>query len=251
MKVEPGLALVTGGASGLGEAVVHWLLTTQAGIGVIDLDSARLTALQTSHPERIVGAALDICDEAAVERFIDSAIARFGPLRICINAAGVGSMGATATPQGPLPMAEFRRPFEINVFGTFNVARLAAARMLHNTPQASGERGQIINVSSISAFQPFEGAAAYSASKAAVAALTRPMAHELARYGIRVNAIAPGIFDTPMLASLPPEVMQASVATVAFPPRCGTPEEFAAAVASLVGNPYFNGTVLRLDGAAR
>lgn len=251
MNTEHGLALVTGGASGLGEAAVRWLLTTHAGIAVIDRDGARLAALQASHPERIAGAALDVCDEAAVEQFMDAAIARFGPLRLCINAAGVGGMGATATPEGPLPMAEFRRIFEVNVFGTFNVARLAAARMLHNAPDESGERGQIINVSSISAFQPLEGAAAYSASKAAVAALTRPMAYDLAGYGVRVNAIAPGLFDTPMTASLPPDVMQKVAASIPFPQRSGTPDEFAAAIASLVGNRYFNGTVLRLDGAAR
>lgn len=245
------LALVTGGASGLGEAAVRWLLAADAFVAVIDRDSARLAALQAEQPQRIAGAALDVCDEAAVERFIDAAIARFGPLRLCIAAAGVGGVGATATPDGPLPMAEFRRIFEVNVFGTFNIARLAAARMLHNVPDAGGERGQIINVSSISAFQPMEGAAAYSASKAAVAALTRPMAHDLARYGIRVNAIAPGMFDTPMLGSLPPELKQALAASIPFPPRCGEPAEFAAAVASLVDNRYFNGTVLRLDGAAR
>ncbi|HSV46424.1 MAG TPA: SDR family NAD(P)-dependent oxidoreductase, partial [Ramlibacter sp.] len=221
-------------------------------VAVIDRDAARLRMVQTMAPERLATAAIDVSDEAAVAGFIDQAIARFGELRLCVNAAGVGGMGATATPEGPVPMAQVRRIFEVNLFGTFNVARLAAARMLHNRPEGdTGERGLIVNVSSISAFQPLEGAVAYSASKAAVAALTRPMAHDLARYGVRVNAVAPGLFETPMTASLPGELKAGLAASVPFPPRCGDPAEFAAAVASLAHNTYFNGTVLRLDGAAR
>nr|WP_315425832.1 SDR family NAD(P)-dependent oxidoreductase [uncultured Albidiferax sp.] len=252
MKIAQCLALVTGGASGLGEATVRWLLAENAFVAIIDQDAARLQAVQELAPERLTTAAVDVSDESAVSRFLDASIARFGELRLCVNAAGVGGFGATATPDGPVPMAEVRRIFEVNLFGTFNVARLAAARMLHNRPEGeSNERGLIVNVSSISAFQPLEGAAAYSASKAAVAALTRPMAYDLARHGIRVNAVAPGLFETPMLASLPPEVKAGLAASVPFPQRCGDPAEFAAAIASLAHNTYFNGTVLRLDGAAR
>ncbi|HSW06740.1 SDR family NAD(P)-dependent oxidoreductase [Aquabacterium sp.] len=252
MKLARRLALVTGGASGLGEATVQWLLAMDAFVAVIDKDATRLQAMQGLAPERLATAAIDVSDEVAVASFLDASIARFGELRLCVNAAGVGGLGATATPEGPLPMAELRRIFEVNLFGTFNVARLAAARMLHNRPEGEAdERGLIVNVSSISAFQPLEGAAAYCASKAAVAALTRPMAYDLARHGVRVNAVAPGIFETPMLASLPPDVKRDLAANVPFPQRCGKPAEFAAAVATLVDNPYFNGTVLRLDGAAR
>jgi len=252
MKLAQRLALVTGGASGLGEATVRWLLAEGACVAIIDRDTTRLRAVQGLAPERLSSAAIDVSDEDGVAAFMDRAIARFGELRLCVNAAGVGGMGATATPDGPLPMAEVRRIFEVNLFGTFNVARLAAARMLHNVPEGdANERGLIVNVSSISAFQPLEGAAAYCASKAAVAALTRPMAYDLARHGVRVNSVAPGIFETPMLASLPPDVKQQLAASIPFPPRCGEPAEFAAAIATLVHNTYFNGTVLRLDGAAR
>ena len=252
MKLAQRLALVTGGASGLGEATVRWLLSENAFVAVIDRDAERLRMVQATAPERLATAAIDVSDEDAVARFLDESIAHFGELRLCVNAAGVGGMGATATLDGPVPMAEVRRIFEVNLFGTVNVARLAAARMLHNRPEdESNERGLIVNVSSISAFQPLEGAAAYCASKAAVAALTRPMAYDLARHGVRVNAVAPGLFETPMTASLPADVKAALAASVPFPPRCGEPAEFAAAVASLAHNTYFNGTVLRLDGAAR
>jgi 3-hydroxyacyl-CoA dehydrogenase/3-hydroxy-2-methylbutyryl-CoA dehydrogenase len=244
-------AIVTGGASGLGAATVERLTEVGARVAILDVDGKRGEALARAD-SRVVFERADVTDEAATERAIDAVVARLGPIRVLVNAAGFGSMGATATAAGPLPLADFRRLVDVNLVGTFNVSRLVAARMIHNSPiGASGERGVIIHTASIAGVEGHAGMAAYSASKAGVIALTVPMALDLAPHGIRVCSIAPGLFDTPLLANLPPGMHEQLVRTIPFPQRGGQPPEFAALVASIVDNAYLNGCVIRLDACAR
>jgi NAD(P)-dependent dehydrogenase (short-subunit alcohol dehydrogenase family) len=251
MDISGSTAIVTGGASGLGAATVQRLVADGASVAILDIDATRGRALERADG-RVVFECADVTDEAATERAIESIAARLGPIRVLVNAAGFGSMGATATPSGPLPLAEFRRLIDVNLVGSFNVARLVAARMIHNAPVgASGERGVIIHTGSIAGIEGHAGMAAYSASKAGVIALTVPMALDLAPHGIRVCSIAPGLFETPLLVNLPPGVHEQLVRTIPFPPRGGQPPEFAALVATIVANAYLNGCVIRIDGCAR
>lgn len=252
MEFSGKAALVTGGASGLGEATVERLIAGGACVAIFDLNVERGTALAQRYGAQALFRQVDVADEQGAGQAIDDVVRAFGAIHICINAAGVGGVGPTLTEQGPLPLAEFRRPFEVNLFGTFNIARLAAAKMMHNEPVgASRERGVIVNTGSISGFEPPPGMVAYGSSKAAVAAMTSPMARDLARYGIRVCTIAPGIFETPMLASLPPGMHEQLVATVPFPVRGGEPAEYAQLVTAIIENAYLNAAVIRLDGGAR
>ena len=250
MDINGSAAIVTGGASGLGAATVERLLADGARVGILDVNAERGRALVRADG-RVLFEAVDVTDEAAAARAVDALAARLGPLRVLVNAAGFGAMGATATPDGPLPLAEFRRLVDVNLVGSFNVARLVAARMIHNVPLAGGERGVIVHTASIAGIEGREGMAAYAASKAGVIALTRPMAFDLAPYGIRVCSIAPGLFETPLLANLPPGMHDALLQTIPFPKRGGEPPEFAALVATIIGNAYLNGCVIRLDGCAR
>jgi NAD(P)-dependent dehydrogenase (short-subunit alcohol dehydrogenase family) len=251
MDIGGSTAIVTGGASGLGAATVQRLAADGASVAILDVDATRGRALERADG-RIVFECADVTDEAATTRAIEAVAARLGPVRILVNAAGFGAMGATATPSGPLPLTDFRRLIDVNLVGSFNVARLVAARMIHNTPVGtSGERGVIIHTGSIAGIEGHAGMAAYAASKAGVIALTVPMALDLAPHGIRVCSIAPGLFETPLLANLPPGVHEQLLRTIPFPPRGGEPAEFAALVTTIIGNGYLNGCVIRIDGCAR
>jgi NAD(P)-dependent dehydrogenase (short-subunit alcohol dehydrogenase family) len=247
MDVSGCTAIVTGGASGLGAATVARLAADGARVAILDIAAPRATL-----PPGVLFERADVTDAAACERALATIESHLGPIRVLVNAAGFGAMGATATPDGPLPLADFRRLVDVNLVGTFNVSRLVAARMIHNAPLgAHGERGVIVHTASIAGLEGHAGMAAYSASKAGVIALTQPMARDLAPHGIRVCSIAPGLFETPLLANLPAGMHEQLVQTIPFPQRGGEPPEFADLVATIVGNAYLNGCVIRLDGAAR
>ena len=240
-------ALVTGGASGLGEACVRALVAAKAAVTIADLNEARGEALAQELGALTQYCRTDVCDEADVLAALDEA----ERVDIVIHCAGIATAERALGKDGPLALDRFERVLRVNVIGTFNVNRLAAAMMVKNEPGPDGERGVIINTSSVAAFDGQIGQAAYSASKGAVAAMTLPLAREFARFGIRVLAIAPGLFRTPLLAGLPDEAMKQLASTVPFPSRLGDPSEFASLALHMIENRMLNGEVVRLDGALR
>lgn len=240
-------ALVTGGASGLGEACVRALVAAHAAVTIADLNEAKGEALAKELGALTQFCRTDVCDEADVLAALDEA----ERVDIVIHCAGIATAERTLGKDGPLALDRFERVLRVNVIGTFNVNRLAAAMMVKNEPGPDGERGVIINTSSVAAFDGQIGQAAYSASKGAVAAMTLPLAREFARFGIRVLSIAPGLFRTPLLAGLPDEAMKQLAATVPFPSRLGEPSEFASLAIHMIENRMLNGEVVRLDGALR
>jgi NAD(P)-dependent dehydrogenase (short-subunit alcohol dehydrogenase family) len=251
MQIEGSTFVVTGGASGLGAGSARMLAAAGANVVIGDLDEARGNALAAELGDRARFARTDVVDEASAKAIVGLAVATFGGLQGLVNCAGIVHGEKLVGKDGPHSLAGFRRAIDINLIGTFNVLRLAAAAMAKGTPNDEGERGVIVNTASVAAFDGQIGQAAYSASKAAVAGMTLPIARELARSGIRVMTIAPGTFETPMLASLPQEVRDSLGKMVPFPPRLGRPAEFAALVRAIVENPMLNGEVIRLDGAIR
>ncbi|WP_405001343.1 SDR family NAD(P)-dependent oxidoreductase [Geochorda subterranea] len=250
MRVAGAVALVTGGASGLGEAAVRRLHRLGARVVVADVAVARGQSLAAELGEGARFVEVDVTDEAAVSRSVQAAVG-LGPLRILVNAAGIGVARRILGREGPMPLDEFARVIQVNLVGTFNALRLAAAAMAEAPPDEEGERGVIVNTASVAAFEGQIGQAAYAASKGGVVGLTLPAARELARFGIRVVTIAPGVFDTPMVGALPEPVRTSLEAQVPFPPRLGRPDEYAALVQHIVENPMLNGAVIRLDGALR
>jgi NAD(P)-dependent dehydrogenase (short-subunit alcohol dehydrogenase family) len=238
-------AFVAGGASGLGEATARELATRGARVTIADLNEELGAALA----EEIGGtfAKADVTDEAQVEAAVESA----GELRLAVSCAGIGWAERTVKKDGPAALGPFETVVRVNLIGTFNVLRLAAAAMAGNEPDSEGERGAVVMTASIAAFDGQIGQAAYSASKGGVVALTLPAARDLARVGIRVCTIAPGLFDTPLLAGLPEETRQALGAQVPFPPRLGRPEEYAQLACQIAENTMLNGETIRLDGALR
>lgn len=240
-------AVVTGGASGLGEACVRALVAAHAAVTIADLNEAKGEALAKELGALTQFCRTDVCDEADVLAALDEA----ERVDIVIHCAGIATAERTLGKDGPLALDRFERVLRVNVIGTFNVNRLAAAMMVKNEPGPDGERGVIINTSSVAAFDGQIGQAAYSASKGAVAAMTLPLAREFARFGIRVLSIAPGLFRTPLLAGLPDEAMKQLAATVPFPSRLGEPSEFASLAIHMIENRMLNGEVVRLDGALR
>ena len=253
MDISKCVAIVSGGASGLGAATVERLLADGARVGIFDLNLERGEALAARHAGRALFARVDVADEASVAAGIAAVKSAFGALHICVNCAGIpGYLSRTVGKKGPFPLAEFSRVIQVNLIGTFNVGRLAAAEMLKNEPAGpSSERGIIVNTASLAAFEGQMGQAAYSASKAGVVGLTLPMTRDLSQFGVRVCAIAPGLFETPMGAGTPPEVKAKLIQTLEFPKRMGNPSEFAALVAHMVENAYLNGEVVRLDAGTR
>jgi NAD(P)-dependent dehydrogenase (short-subunit alcohol dehydrogenase family) len=249
MKIEGGGALVTGGASGLGEATARRLHEEGAAVTIADVDAERGAALAAELGVRFV--ACDVRDEAQVKAAVDAAREAGGGLRISVSCAGTVVAQRTASRRGPHELEAFERVIAINLIGTFNVLRLAAAAMRENEPLVDGERGVCVNTASIAAFEGQIGQIAYSASKGGVVGMTLPAARDLAPDGIRVAAIAPGLFDTAMLASVAEDVRDALGRSVPFPPRLGRPAEYARLVCSIVENPMLNGEVIRLDGALR
>jgi NAD(P)-dependent dehydrogenase (short-subunit alcohol dehydrogenase family) len=249
MDIKGHAAVVTGGASGLGAATAEELARAGAKVACLDvnLDGARAVA------ERIGGCAVrcDVTDGEQAAAALAQARDQHGAARILINCAGVGPAKRIVGRDGPMPLADFERVIAINLIGTFNMMRLAAADMQNLSPLADEERGVIISSASVAAFEGQIGQAAYSASKGGVAALTMPAAREFAQFGIRVNAIAPGIFHTPMLMALPEEAKKSLAAAVPFPKLLGRPDQFASLARHIIENTYINGEVIRLDGALR
>ena len=249
MRIEGSSALVVGGASGLGEATARRLHELGADVTVADVNAERGQGLAEELGAAF--AACDVRDEGQVQAAVDAAAGRPGGLRICVVCAGTGWAQKIAGSKGPHPLMPFETIIAINLVGTFNAWRLAAARMIANAPDEAGERGVLVGTASIAAFEGQIGQVAYAASKGGVVGMTLPVARDLAQYGIRVNTIAPGLFDTPLLAALPEEARTALGGGVPFPPRLGRPEEYARLAQTVVENGMLNGTVLRLDGALR
>jgi NAD(P)-dependent dehydrogenase (short-subunit alcohol dehydrogenase family) len=242
-------ALVSGGASGLGEATARELAARGARVAIADLDEKRGPALA----EELGGlfTTADVTDPERLSAAIDEAVEAFGGLRLAVSCAGIGWAERTVKRDGPAALAPFETVVRVNLIGTFNVLRLAAAAMAAGEPDADGERGAVVMTASIAAFDGQIGQAAYAASKGGVAGLTLPAARDLARLGIRVCTIAPGLFDTPLLAGLPEEARRALGEQVPFPPRLGRPDEYARLACHIAENRMLNGEVLRLDGALR
>ena len=247
MQLAGTAALVTGGASGLGLATAAGLVRAGAAVVIADLPGSSGEA--AAHSLGGAFAATDVTDEASVQAAVELA-GTMGPLRVAVNCAGIGTAGRVLGRNGPLPLDQFARVVTVNLVGTFNVIRLAAAAMAQTEPVA-GERGVIVNTASAAAFDGQIGQAAYSASKGGVVGMTLPIARDLADKLIRVMTIAPGLFDTPMLAGLPEPARHSLGAQVPMPSRLGDPAEYAALVQHIVENPMLNGEVIRLDGAIR
>lgn len=243
--------MVTGGASGLGAACVNRLISSGAHAVVADLNGEQGAALAARWPDRALFVETDVTDDASMANAIKMATETFGDLSGAVHCAGVVAGSRVLGREGPHDLALFSRVVHVNLIGTFNVVRLAAAAIAQREPEEDGERGVIITTSSVAAFEGQIGQAAYAASKAGVAGMTLPIARELAAVGIRLVTIAPGIFDTPLMAGLP-EAVRASLAGQApFPARLGRPEEFAALAEHIIENPMLNAAVLRLDGGLR
>ena len=250
MQIQGQAALVTGGGSGLGEAVARELARLGAKVAVLDVNEAgaRRVAAEIGG----VACQCDITDSASVTAALDAAEAAHGPARIVMNIAGIGTAKRVIGKDGsPAPLEDFERVVRINLVGTYNMIRLSAARIAKLEALEDGERGAMVCTASVAAFDGQVGQEAYSASKGGVVGMTLPIARELARFGIRVMTIAPGIFETPMLRSLPQEVQDSLGRTVPFPSRLGRGSEYAQLVRSIVENPMLNGETIRLDGALR
>ena len=251
MDIRHSTFIVTGGASGLGAATARMVVEGGGHVVIADFKDVEGNALA----DELGGAArfvrTDVTDEASGKAAVAAALTAFGAVHGLVNCAGIVHGEKVVGKDAPHTLAGFRRAIDINLIGTFNLIRLAADAMAKGTPNAEGERGVIVNTASVAAFDGQIGQAAYSASKAAVVGMTLPIARELARHGIRVMTIAPGIFHTPMMDGLPKDVQQSLGKMVPFPPRLGRAEEFAALVRAIVENPMLNGEVIRLDGAIR
>lgn len=246
--------LVTGGASGLGGACVRLLAASGARVVIADLNSdggEGLAAELRAQGASVLFAHTNVTDEASVEAAVRTAVEKHGGLHILINCAGIGVAEKVIGKAGVHSLASFQRVISVNLVGTFNAIRLASAAMSQNEPTAGGERGVIINTASVAAFDGQIGQAAYSASKGGIVGMTLPIARELARYGIRVMTIAPGIFETPLLGALPEAARVSLGQQVPFPPRLGQPPEYAALAKHIIENEMLNGEVIRLDGAIR
>lgn len=250
MRIPNKVFLVTGAASGLGAATARALVEAGARVLLVDVVAA-VEARAAELGANARGLVADITDEAAARNAVAAARETFGALHGLVNCAGVVGGEKVLGRNGPHALESFSRIVTINLIGTFNMLRLAAEAMAEGTPDEGGERGVIVNTASIAAFDGQIGQAAYAASKGGVASLTLPAARELARHGIRVMTIAPGIFETPMMAGMSDEVRESLAAGVPFPPRLGKPEEYAALVRHIVENSMLNGEVIRLDGALR
>ncbi|GGN19267.1 3-hydroxyacyl-CoA dehydrogenase [Streptomyces fuscichromogenes] len=251
MNIAGSVALITGGASGLGLATARRLHDAGASVVLADLPTSDGKGAAAELGDRAVFAPTDVTSEADVTAAV-AAAAELGDLRIAVNCAGIGTAARTLSKKGPFPLSDFARTVQINLVGTFNVIRLAAEHMAALEPAEGGEeRGLIVNTASVAAFDGQIGQAAYSASKGGVVGLTLPVARDLASHRIRVMTIAPGLFETPMLAGLPEEARASLGAQVPHPSRLGRPEEYAALVQHIAENPMLNGEVIRLDGAIR
>jgi NAD(P)-dependent dehydrogenase (short-subunit alcohol dehydrogenase family) len=245
-------AVVTGGVSGLGLAVARRIVAEGGQVALFDVnDDKGADAIAELGDAQARYLRTDVTSEDGVAANMRAASDAMGGLNVAVNCAGIIGAGRVLGREAPMPLAQFQTTVMVNLVGSFNVAKAAAALMQHNEPCDDGQRGVIVNTASVAAYEGQIGQAAYSASKGGVVAMTLPMARELARFGIRVNTIAPGIFWTPMVDGMPEEVQKSLSASIPFPARLGRPEEFADLVRYVVGNAYLNGETIRLDGAVR
>jgi NAD(P)-dependent dehydrogenase (short-subunit alcohol dehydrogenase family) len=251
MQIEGRVFLISGGGSGLGAATARLLVEHGARVVIADINAAAGTQLAGELGDHACAIVADVADEAAMQRAVALAQERFGALHGAVACAGVAPAERVIGRSGAHALESFARTVQINLIGTFNLVRLAADAIQHSPPGDGGERGVIVTTASVAAFDGQIGQAAYAASKAGVAGMTLPIARELARFGIRIVSIAPGIFDTPLLAGLPEQARQSLGQQVPFPARLGRPSEYAALVKHIVENQMLNGEVIRLDGAIR
>ncbi len=251
MQIENSTFVVTGGSSGLGQATVELIVAAGGNAVIADVNRAAGEALAAKLGQRTRFSECDVTSEEHAKRTIGLAREAFGGLQGLVNCAGVGVPAKVLGKDGPHPLDRFTKIVGINLIGTFNMIRLAAEAMAAGSPNAAGERGVIVNTASVAAYDGQIGQPAYAASKAGVVGLTLPVARELARFGIRVCTIAPGLFETPMMAGLPPEAQASLAQQVPFPSRLGKPHEFAQLVRQIVENEMLNGETIRLDGAIR
>ena len=249
MNLKDQAAIVTGGASGLGAATARRLAKEGAKVAVCDLN----TKLAETVAKEIGGVAItcDVADSASAEAAIAAAAKAHGPARVLINCAGIGVAKRVVRREGPMALADFERVIKVNLIGSFNMLRLSTAEMSKLEPLSTGERGVVVSTASVAAYDGQIGQSAYSASKGGIVSMTLPIARELAQFGIRVLAIAPGLFLTPLLAMLPQEAQDSLAASIPFPRRLGDPSEFASLVMHMIDNPYLNGEVVRLDASLR
>ncbi len=251
MHLDGRTIMVTGGASGLGGATVDMIVAAGGRAVIVDVNEQTGAAKAAMHGGGALFVRADVTSEADVQRAIAAATGELGGLHGLVNAAGVAPAERVLPRDGVQPLEHFSRTIQINLIGTFNVIRLAAAAMAGNAPNEAGERGVIVNTASVAAFDGQIGQAAYAASKAGIVGMTLPIAREFARMGVRVMTIAPGTFDTPLMAGLPEAARQSLAQQVPFPSRLGRPEEYAALVRHIFENEMLNGEVIRLDGAIR
>jgi NAD(P)-dependent dehydrogenase (short-subunit alcohol dehydrogenase family) len=249
MQLKQVKALVTGGASGLGLAVVRHVLAHGGKAVMLDINDEAGAAAAAELGTQYIRT--DVTSEQGVIDAVDRAAEANGGLNVAVNCAGIIGAGRVLGREAPMALDFFANTIAVNLIGSFNVAKAAANRMQHNDPLDEGERGVIVNTASVAAYEGQIGQAAYSASKGGIVGMTLPMARELARFGIRVMTVAPGIFWTPMVDHMPEHVQESLAASIPFPSRLGKPEEFASLVAHIIESPYLNGTTLRLDGAVR
>jgi len=249
MDIRGHAALVTGGGSGLGAATARMLATAGAKVAILDVNDK--AAAEVAIDINGIAVHCDVADSASTEAAIAKAAADHGPARILVNCAGIGTAKRIVGKEGPQPLADYERIIRVNLIGTFNAMRLAAAAMRGLPALADGERGAIICTASVAAYEGQIGQAAYASSKGGVVALVLPAAREFAQFGVRVNAIAPGIFLTPMLLGLTPQAQESLASSLPFPKKLGDPAQFASLAREMIQNSYLNGTVVRLDAALR
>lgn len=249
MDIANSSAIVTGAASGLGAATARALAAASARVAVLDRDATKGEAVANEIGGQFF--TCDVADAVSAQQAVDRAVAALGTPRVLVNCAGIGTAARIVGKEGPMPLDQFERVIRVNLLGSFNMMRLAAHAMSLGEPDATGQRGVIISTASVAAYEGQIGQAAYAASKGGIVSLTLPAARELARFGIRVLTIAPGLFLTPLLEELPADVQEALGASIPNPQRLGRPDEFADLVLAMIGNDYLNGEVVRLDGALR
>ncbi|MDE2085097.1 MAG: SDR family oxidoreductase [Xanthomonadaceae bacterium] len=251
MEINQVKAVVTGGVSGLGLAVARHLVEHGASVALLDINDEKAAAAVDELGARASYRRVDVTSEDGVAAALAQAAEHMGGLNVAMNCAGILGAGRVLGKDGPMPLKTFQTTVMVNLIGSFNVAKSAAAIMQHNAPGEDGERGVIVNTASIAAYEGQIGQAAYSASKGGVIGMTLPMAREFARIGVRVMTVAPGVFHTPMVDGMPQNVYDSLCAQVPYPSRLGTPDEFADTVAFILQNRYMNGSVIRVDGAIR
>lgn len=251
MDIKNKTIMVTGGASGLGEACVRCFATAGASVAILDMNIEAGESLAKEIGKTAIFVKTDVSDEQNVQAAVDATMAAFGSIHVVINCAGIVIPSKILAKGQPAPMDSFTKTIQVNLLGTLNVIRHTSAKMLLNTPNEDGEKGVVINTASIAAFDGQLGQASYTASKAAIVGMTLPIAREFADYGIRINTIAPGLFETPMMASLPEKVKAALIQMSPFPKRLGKPSEFASLARHMVENAMMNGETIRLDAAVR